>query len=87
MTYDSPATRRWHPAALAALAALGVLAGCAVPEPAPAEWTPLPDPDPAEVEAVVFLVGDAGDALPGRSPVMARLQAGVERWSADLARD
>lgn len=90
MTYDSPPTRRWRAqalAALAGLAVLGLLAGCAVPEPEPAEWTPLSDPDPAEVEAVVFLVGDAGEALPGRSPVMARLQAEVERWSADLARD
>jgi len=34
------------------------------------------------VDSVVFLVGDAGEALPGRSPVTAKLALEVERWSA-----
>jgi hypothetical protein len=45
------------------------------------------EPAPGEVEAVVFLVGDAGNALPGRSPVLDRLRSGVERWSSALGRD
>lgn len=43
--------------------------------------------DPAEVDAVVFLVGDAGNADRLRSPLLIRLQQDVERWSAALARD
>lgn len=77
--------RRAAPAA-AVFAASMVVAGC-VPEPEPATWTPVPEADPSEVEAVVFLVGDAGKALPGRSPVLAKLRAEIERWSGMLARD
>lgn len=42
---------------------------------------------PSTVDAVVFLVGDAGDAIEGRSPVIAELTKDVEQWSRDLARD
>jgi len=77
--------RRAAPAA-AVFAASMVVAGC-VPEPDPATWTPVPEARPSEVEAVVFLVGAAGKALPGRSPVLAKLRAEIERWSGLLARD
>ncbi|HEX6645347.1 MAG TPA: hypothetical protein VF037_11765 [Gemmatimonadales bacterium] len=47
----------------------------------------VPMPEPASVDAVVFLLGDAGAAVKGRSPLLDALQADVERWSAALARD
>lgn len=43
--------------------------------------------DPADVDAVVFLVGDAGIADRLRSPLLIRLQQDVERWSEALASD
>ena len=45
------------------------------------------EPEPTNVEAVLFLVGDAGNASEGRSPVLAQLAAEVEYWSAELDRD
>jgi hypothetical protein len=45
------------------------------------------EPNPDSVETVVFLIGDAGDELPGESPVIARLQREVEAWSGGLGRD
>ena len=56
-----------------------------VPELPPV--TPIDLPAPAEVDAVVFLVGDAGAAITGKSPLMDHLTADVERWSGALARD
>lgn len=43
--------------------------------------------DPADVDAVVFLVGDAGATDRLRSPLLIRLQQDIERWSAALASD
>ena len=81
-----PAARR-SPRPLAALP-LALLAACAGPEPPViAPFEALPEPDPTEVDAVLYLVGDAGTALPGRSPLLARVAEGVERWSGALARD
>lgn len=62
--------------------------GCG-PPPVPElpEITPIDLPAPSEVDAVVFLVGDAGAAVTGQSPLFEHLQADVERWSAALARD
>lgn len=74
-------------AAVAALA-LAVVAACApvpAPEFAPAVGVDLPDPE--AVDAVVFLVGDAGNAERGTSPVLERLGADVEYWSGHLQRD
>ncbi len=51
------------------------------------ELSGVPIPKPAEVDAVVFLVGDAGAAEAGKSPLLAALKADVERWSAALGRD
>jgi hypothetical protein len=39
------------------------------------------------VERVVFLLGDAGEARAATSPLLARLTADVEAWSARLPRD
>jgi hypothetical protein len=42
---------------------------------------------PTAVDAVVFLVGDGGESIAGRSPVIAKLSADVEEWSGAIARD
>lgn len=47
----------------------------------------VPLPDPADVDAAVFLIGDAGAAEAGTSPLLDALGADVERWSAGLRRD
>lgn len=47
----------------------------------------VPEADPGEVDAVLFLVGDAGETAPGRSPVLAKLADDVEYWSAALGTD
>ena len=52
------------------------------PEPAPIEV-----PEPAKVDAVVFLVGDAGATLKNHTPLLPALQTQVEQWSAALRRD
>ncbi|MGD2067560.1 MAG: hypothetical protein PVI57_02665 [Gemmatimonadota bacterium] len=69
------------------MTAILAVAACGPPPPTVSDWTPLPSPTGPEVDAVVFLVGDAGEALPGRSPVLAVLQREVEAWSSRLARD
>ena len=47
----------------------------------------VPEASPDDVDAVLFLLGDAGYAYPGQSPVMAELTREVEWWSEQLARD
>src|SRR5690606_19441232 len=42
---------------------------------------------PAEIENVIFLIGDAGDARAERSPLLRRMNAEVEYWAGALARD
>jgi hypothetical protein len=44
-------------------------------------------PAAAQVDAIVFLIGDAGAAEKNQSPLLAALKADVERWSAALGRD
>lgn len=75
--------------ALLGLAAAALLsAGCASQRPrALPDWTPIPMPDPADVDVAVFLIGDAGASVPGASPVIAHLTAEVETWAAALPRD
>ena len=41
----------------------------------------------SEIESVIYLVGDVGDAIWERSPLPHRLAAEVEAWSGRLARD
>ena len=47
----------------------------------------VPVPEAGKVDAVVFLVGDAGVSVKGRAPLLAALQADIERWSLALRRD
>jgi hypothetical protein len=54
------------------------------PPPSPPPVLEAADPDPARVEAMLVLVGDAGDALPGRSPVLATAADDLERWAPRL---
>lgn len=79
---------KW-PARLGLLAVISLVAACGrgFPPPVLPPFTPIAQPDPASVEAVLFLVGDAGQAETGRSPLLARLRGDVERWSAALGRD
>ena len=48
---------------------------------------PIQLPAPSRVDAIVFLIGDAGAAEKNQSPLLAALKADVERWSAALGRD
>ncbi len=76
--------------ALFTLLAVGlVAAGCGrgFPPPELPPFERISEPPADEVEAVVLLVGDAGATATGRSPLLARLAADVERWSAALQRD
>lgn len=69
-----------------ALLAIGLLA-CTPP--------PIPDfprfevalPEPAEVEEVLFLVGDAGAADGERSAILRDLSRRIEYWSGEIAED
>jgi hypothetical protein len=71
---------------LHALTAL-LLAACAGPPYAASEAQTIPEPAPEDVAAVLFLVGDAGDAVVDGSPLVHRLRRDVERWSVDLPPD
>ena len=61
-------------------------ASCMKPAPEPA-YTPIPAAPPAELQQVVFLVGDAGVGTLETSPLLVRLAQEVERWSGDLGRE
>lgn len=52
--------------------------------PAPA---PVPLPAASDVERVLFLVGDAGEARAAHFPVLPTLQADIEWWAANLEAD
>ncbi len=67
-----------------ALAATGC-GNAAVPDLPP--FDPVEIPDPASVDAVVFLLGDGGATEAGRSPTLAALARDVEAWSSALGRD
>lgn len=63
-------------------------AGCVTGTPPEFRGDPPMDfPEPDAVDAVVFLIGDAGDATPDNSPVLERLAADVEYWAELLERD
>ena len=80
--------RRSGPLRTLALALAALTAGCGAQRPrALPEWTPIPVPDPADVDVAVFLIGDAGASVPGASPVLAHLTAEVETWAAAMPRD
>jgi hypothetical protein len=79
-----PSLPRFTPAALA-LAALAS-ASCRVPLPNP-EPSGLEEAVPDSVESVLFLIGDAGEGLPGLTPAITRLRRDVEAWAGGLGRD
>jgi len=62
-------------------------AGCARAPYVSGEPQTIPEPAPDAVAAVVFLVGDAGDASIDGSPLVHRLRRDVERWSEALSAD
>ena len=63
-----------------------VAAGCTGPgEPPPPAGPVPPTPSAENVEAVLFLAGDAGVAELGRSPLLLRLAREVDRWSGALS--
>jgi len=72
---------------LAALALALAATACGPVPFVPGSFEPIGEADPSEVEAVLFLVGDAGDALLDRTPLVHRLRAEVERWSDRLPSD
>lgn len=76
-------------ARLALTAGLLLTAGCGGPLETPRipTFDAFDVADPADVDAVVFLVGDAGATDRLRSPLLIRLQQDIERWSAALASD
>jgi hypothetical protein len=71
-----------------ALATGVVMAACG-PGPGP-EFRPVLDidfPEPDAVDAVILLIGDAGQGERGTSPILQRLRSDVEFWSERLAAD
>lgn len=70
------------------LVGLLITGSCSPRSPTP---LPLPDPvtepDPEDVESVVFLYGDAGAVHDDNSPLLSRLRYDIERWSASLEGD
>lgn len=77
----------WERRRLAPIVGLLLVAGCAPGIRPPAPPPPLPDPVAANVERVLFLVGDAGKGRFHHSPLFPRLQQDVEWWAGELARD
>lgn len=74
-------------AAAALLFSLALSAACGrerIPGPQP-EAVGLPDP--SEVESVIFLVGDAGEATSATHPILTRLREDIEWWSGQLPAD
>lgn len=72
----------------AAWVLLGALLTACTPSPPPLPAPEqIPPPDPAEVERVVFLVGDAGKAIAEYYPIIPRLQADIEWWAQRLEGD
>jgi len=80
-----PLRSRWALCLPWLLAGLLACDNATVPDLPDVEGIPLPDP--ADVDAVVFLLGDGGATLEDGSPVLSALSEDVETWSAALARD
>jgi len=76
--------------ALLGLFSFGVFGATNLLDISPLEFphtTPIPVPDSANVDAVVFLLGDAGATIKNRTPLLPAIQSEVEQWSATLRRD
>lgn len=72
---------------LAAALLLAFHASCALPPPPLPAPQQIPAPDPAEVERVIFLVGDPGVARREYYPILPRLSQDIEFWAQRLDRD
>ena len=79
---DTRARWRWR-GGLLVWAVLATACRPGPPPPPPAQNVP-PPPRSEDVESLVFLVGDAGAAVSGTSPVLAHLSRAIDRWGADL---
>lgn len=67
---------------------LALLTGCGAPRPpALPQVDTVPAIDPAEVESVLFFLGDPGEAYLSTSPVLARLRQEIEEWSGLIQED
>jgi hypothetical protein len=55
-----------------------------IPGPTP---EPAPTLEPAEVESVIFLVGDGGEARQANWPILPKLKQDIEWWAERLERD
>ena len=73
-----------RPAALLLAAVTATACTSSLPSMEPSD---IPDPSPADVESVLFLIGDAGEALANKDPVIRKMQADVEYWAGALRRD
>ena len=69
-----------------AIAGIAAVAGCQkhIPALVPSK---IAEPAAADIESVIFLLGDAGAALRETNPVLRRMQADVERWAGSVQRD
>lgn len=63
------------------------LVACAGPALEMPEPQRAPEPDPSQVERILFLIGDAGEATSSTSPLLNVLERDVEEWSARLEAD
>lgn len=79
--------RSLHLCGLGLLAALAGVTCARAPGPEFNPAVPIDLPEPDAVDAVVFLIGDAGEADLRTSPVLVRLASDVEFWSENLVRD
>jgi hypothetical protein len=77
------------PARAATIAAVAaVFFACTPPRPALfPDIVPGEPPPPDSVDAILLMVGDAGEAIEGTAPLLARMKQEVEVWSELLARD
>ena len=58
-------------------------AACATSPPPPPPGVQVPAPAPGEVAAALLLLGDPGEARPGRTPVLEVMRREAARWSAE----
>jgi hypothetical protein len=63
------------------------VAACAKKELPELPSSVLPEPMAADVESIVFIVGDMGSALWDRSPMPRRMERDVEWWARAIGRD
>ncbi len=78
-----------RPAMLFAAAIL-IIVACTAPRVRPPlfpDIVPGEAPRPDSVDAILLLVGDAGEAEPGESPLLMRMKQEIEVWSGLLGRD